>query len=541
MPQDIRHLVGKREWKHSLSTPDKLKAQQGAAQLLDWTDREIQKFRSVRHGDQSHEPNEFEFVSVIRANMHRDIWRETDREISRLKMKEFDAEYADRQNIRLGEEQEALSQASIFGSLVRTAIDRHIEGASNGLDQAVELSDTDRAQLSREYIDLKRQRIEKLQKFVTGEDVSSNFKFNKQQTLCELIEEYETAKASQSKRPERTRIKYNNIASVFCSLLGENTPVASIDRTTLKSARDVIVNLPPNFSKIRELKGLSAREASVRARELKLCRLSRKTVRDYLAYLTSLFAFALKEGVVDKNEALGIENTSDVHSEDRLPFSQEQLEDIFSQPIFTGCVDDDRNWRKTGDSHPRNSKFWIPLVGLFSGMRLGEICGLEVEDVRSEDGIWYFDIKENEFRRLKNKDSKRRVPIHQDLVELGFLKWYDGRRTLDDNLLFSDLRRYKSKEFQNQFSKWFGRFRHTTKASGSQTTFHSFRHYFEDRMRDAELSIELNERLGGWKGERQQARYGGGFTILKLNNAMQKLKFEIEAIRALKNLPHEFY
>ena len=40
----------------------------------------------------------------------------------------------------------------------------------------------------------------------------------------------------------------------------------------------------------------------------------------------------------------------------------------------------------------RYAKFWVPLVALFSGMRLGEIIQMQVADVKTLDGITYFDV-----------------------------------------------------------------------------------------------------------------------------------------------------
>ena len=48
------------------------------------------------------------------------------------------------------------------------------------------------------------------------------------------------------------------------------------------------------------------------------------------------------------------------------------------------------------DKHKKNCNFWIPLIGLFTGMRLEEISQLYVWDLTKIDGIWCLDIKEEE-------------------------------------------------------------------------------------------------------------------------------------------------
>ena len=67
-------------------------------------------------------------------------------------------------------------------------------------------------------------------------------------------------------------------------------------------------------------------------------------------------------------------------------------------------------------------RYWIPLIGIYTGMRLNEICQLYVDDVKYLNRIWYFRLtNERSDQSLKNKQSKRLVPIHPKLIELGFI------------------------------------------------------------------------------------------------------------------------
>ena len=57
----------------------------------------------------------------------------------------------------------------------------------------------------------------------------------------------------------------------------------------------------------------------------------------------------------------------------------------------------------------------IPIIALFSGLRVEEICKLRVEDIILDENfnIWYFDIN----GKVKTKSSERKVPIHSQLIE----------------------------------------------------------------------------------------------------------------------------
>jgi integrase len=67
---------------------------------------------------------------------------------------------------------------------------------------------------------------------------------------------------------------------------------------------------------------------------------------------------------------------------------------------------------------------WGALLGLYTGARLREIAQLDMGDIRQEGGIWYIDINADAPNKsLKTHAAKRRVPLHSELIRLGFLEW----------------------------------------------------------------------------------------------------------------------
>ena len=77
---------------------------------------------------------------------------------------------------------------------------------------------------------------------------------------------------------------------------------------------------------------------------------------------------------------------------------------------------------------------WISLILPFSGMRPAEICQLQVSDIRVQNNIPYFSISiDEEGKYIKNRHSIRYVPIHQKLIELGFLDVTVHRDCVDNN------------------------------------------------------------------------------------------------------------
>lgn len=55
----------------------------------------------------------------------------------------------------------------------------------------------------------------------------------------------------------------------------------------------------------------------------------------------------------------------------------------------------------------------VTLIGMYSGMRLNEICTLKLENITTVEGVMCFEIKEG-----KTKSSARLVPVHSAIIEL---------------------------------------------------------------------------------------------------------------------------
>jgi len=90
----------------------------------------------------------------------------------------------------------------------------------------------------------------------------------------------------------------------------------------------------------------------------------------------------------------------------------------------------------------RNYRHWMPLLGAYTGARNGELLFLTAEAIRQcmDTGIWYFDFKDEfasngvKFRSVKTPKSARKVPIHQKILDKGFI---DFVKTFEpDQLIF---------------------------------------------------------------------------------------------------------
>lgn len=120
---------------------------------------------------------------------------------------------------------------------------------------------------------------------------------------------------------------------------------------------------------------------------------------------------------------------------------------------------------------------WLPLVGLITGMRLGEIVYLKGGDFTEIDGHLVIDLRcfmtTEPPRPLKTKTSRRLVALHPILGETGFLEWARSRGT--DEWVFPDFHRAKdpADAAQKRMSTWMRRLGIHTR---HREVFHSLRH-----------------------------------------------------------------
>ena len=141
-----------------------------------------------------------------------------------------------------------------------------------------------------------------------------------------------------------------------------------------------------------------------------------------------------------------------------LPFKTAQLQAIFNLPVYRGCLNEKRGRFKPGKRIIRDTFFWIPLIALYTGARLNEICQMTTDDIITKEGVDCFSINDNAGKRVKTFAGIRIVPIHPALKKMGFLKYVEQRRLDKHNkaqALFPQFNDNKRDGLSGYFSKWF--------------------------------------------------------------------------------------
>ncbi len=263
-------------------------------------------------------------------------------------------------------------------------------------------------------------------------------------TLCDLVDKF--TKENVVGKAHSTQKHYSNIFATLQECLGPDRRIKTITREDLNEFKDIITHLPLHYPKRYE--NLTIREAADFSKNNELPKKNNITVNFMLVRVSKLFKWAENEWLLDKNPAndLKISRERSRPEFKRNPFSDSQLNTIFNAPIYRGCVDDKINFKKPGSNFPRRSRFWVPLVALYSGLRLNEICQMEISDIRKIAGIDCFVVTVNEIRgskpkNVKTKAGERIVPIHNELKKIGFMQYASEIAERKEVRLFPDIKR----------------------------------------------------------------------------------------------------
>ncbi|HMO18671.1 MAG TPA: site-specific integrase [Oligoflexia bacterium] len=210
-----------------------------------------------------------------------------------------------------------------------------------------------------------------------------------------------------------------------------------------------------------------------------------QTVNKNLSRIDTLLKWAVSQDYI---KTLPTTSTIRVQAKGKTVENREALSIGVLRKIFN--CDFYSNPRK-GFTFDYAYQYWIPLIGLYSGMRINEVCQLYCEDIKELEGELYFDVNANTpDKSLKTKSSKRFVPIHPVLIDFGLMELVEKQRSLNQKLLFTDYSHQRD-GYGHYPSRWYnGKFRKKIEVVGKFLDFHAFRHTFTTKAIDLGHSIE---------------------------------------------------
>ena len=253
---------------------------------------------------------------------------------------------------------------------------------------------------------------------------------------------------------------------------------------------------------------------------------SQVNVRDRLAYLRTLLEWAAQEDITDGNVARDVKMAVSERSEKRKDFNTDDLNALFSGPIYTKG---DRPKAGFGEA-----AYWLPLIALFMGARREEIGQLRVSDVKrvpyiddddKRQEVWCIEITDTPDddalpNQVKNESSNRVVPLHPKLIELGFVDYVTSLPN-QSGRVFPDLKAIGiGKKLTDKWGQWFTNYKRACGIDDKAKVFHSFRHTWKTHAVDAGIAERICRQFQGHEGKDAADKYGATPSMRVLVAAM---------------------
>lgn len=399
------------------------------------------------------------------------------------------------------------------------------------------LSDDDRARLARRLLEAEISALEALvadDGLRTPEQPIPEALPNSGDAMSSVLDKYIEVAGRELEWTAKDALRWRGHLNEFLEIAGDK-PVNRYTRADGVLFKDTQLALPSRRG-VKPFRGLGLIAAAKLAGgkpDVEL--LSPTTINDKIGCVSRFFVWARSrdDSVVNPVDGLAVKRKKRGRNKERFPWRTDELNTMFQAPIYTGCHSL-RRWRDKGNFVPRQSAmFWVPLIGLFSGMRLGEIIQLHVADVKTRAGISYFDVttildddEVKEQKSLKTATSRRGVPIHKTLFDVGFADFLEYRKRSGADRLFPDFGQAKDDgSWSKPFSKHFKRFRDSIGVTRRGVVFHSLRHNVEDALRNADVRKEVRDAVQGHEESGVSREYGSGHYVETLNEAVQKIRY----------------
>lgn len=273
-----------------------------------------------------------------------------------------------------------------------------------------------------------------------------------------------------------TRSLYKRRLSVFAQLAGgEQRMLHEITEADCAEIVEALNVLPTHRAEVGTAASLLADPPEGRT-------LSAGTINDHLTLFKAFFGWSIRS-----KHYLGSNPFADPAKPGKTAeeagaeaFTQSELEKIFDPALFKAMK--------------RPYHFWGPLLGLFTGARSNELAQLRLCDIVEEGGVKCLSIEHDPDdetpTRTKNKASRRLLPIHGKLWEIGLQSYLDDLTAIGADRLFPTLpldvhgkrEKYFSRDFNEKHLKELGIWQKRRKV------FHSFRDTATEAMAGLEVA-----------------------------------------------------
>ena len=308
-----------------------------------------------------------------------------------------------------------------------------------------------------------------------------------------------------------------------------DAPLEGISRNEVDTFLSTLAKLDPNYGRHSAGKALSLSELLSKHSATGGNGIGNRTLNRHVAFIAGMFDWAIKSGKLEgANPAKGHHQSEATHENDgdgsRRSFTTEELKKLLSGPLFAiSFAERNEPARHTVET----TLAWLIPIALYSGMRLDEICGLRTDDVAVDQGVTYFDLLSHEGRRLKTSAARRRVPVHPELLRIGFDLYLAHVKRQGHEYLFPALKPGGPDRKRSWYvSKRFTTYRRSVGVGASGTVFHCFRKNAATALERARIpENEAVEILGHKKMTMSYGLYSGGLDLAGLARVVEAITY----------------
>jgi len=277
-------------------------------------------------------------------------------------------------------------------------------------------------------------------------------------SISDLFERY--AKENPNNVKGDTINQSRKIIALFVdSLSALRLPASGITKKEVRNWKALLQLMPVKAAEIGAFRGKTiAKVVELNQTEGRPV-ISAKTVNKYLSALGAFCSWLVNHGWLDVNPVDGLLVRVDRDRHPVHPYSIDELNAVFSSPLYSGCQSE-TEWHASGNVTFSDHRYWLPLLALFTGARMGELAQLRTADVRAQHGSWIIHITREggEGKSTKTKGSQRVVPLHSALVDLGFVEFAKRAKAGEEARLFPALGMNARGQIAGDYSRSYGKF-----------------------------------------------------------------------------------
>jgi integrase len=345
--------------------------------------------------------------------------------------------------------------------------------------------------------------------------------------LDELIDEFCAALQKEKPANEETQRRYREYLATILRLTGSRD-IVEYSHKDLADLKMRLCRWPSNSNKVSEFQGKTTEEILRMKVEKPL---DKRTVDSkYMAKIIAVFQYAFRHGKIDRDITRNLVSTLTVaekRARKRKAYDPADLQKIFAQLPFHA---------------ERAYLAWVPLIAVFSGARAGEICRLQVADINITNDIPFMWLTEedeqgNIVRNARNEASRRLVPLHPVLVEMGFPQFVALRKSQGKGALFERRRKggNESESLSGQYyEQSFEVFNRKFITHDQRKVFLSFRYNVHHELERKKVAPETIYSITGHAAQYENYPTLEALVLAKKYSALVQLKYPCIDLSALR-------